>query len=77
MEQIKTTIRKWGNSFGVVIPKEIINREGLSEGSETFVSIQPKKFTTAGDIFGILKRKSKKSTQKILDEIDREFEPEG
>ncbi len=29
-----------------------------------------------GDIFGVLKRKSRKSTQKILDEIDEKFWPE-
>ena len=76
MEQIKTKVKKWGNSFGIVIPKEIINREGLKEEKEVFITIQQKRYTTVGDIMGILKRKSKKSTQKIMDEIDKELWPE-
>ena len=76
MEQIKTKVKKWGNSFGVVIPKEIINREGLKENTDVFITIEPKKYTTVGDIMGILKRKSKKSTQEIMDEIDEELWPE-
>ena len=77
MEQIKTTVKKWGNSFGVVIPKEIINREKLKEDKEVFITIQQKKYTAVGDIMGILKRKSGKSTQKIMDEIDKELWPEN
>lgn len=73
MEQIKTTVKKWGNSFGVVIPKEIINREKLKENKEVFITIQQKKYTTVGDIMGIFKRKSGKSTQEIMDEIDKEL----
>lgn len=81
MEQIKTKIRRWGNSFGVVIPKEVINQEGLKENNEVFVTLQPKKYTTVGDLMKMaqkfkLKRKSKKSTQEIMDEIDRELWPE-
>jgi len=82
MEQIKTKIRRWGNSFGVVIPKDIINREGLKEDNEVFLTLQPKKYTTVGDLMEMakkfkLKRKSKKTTQEIMDEIDRELWPEG
>ncbi len=28
-----TTIQKWGNSFGIRIPKKIVQNNGLSEGS--------------------------------------------
>ena len=42
MESIKTKVRKWGNSFGVVIPKGVIKNKGLREGEEVFVSIQGK-----------------------------------
>lgn len=78
MEQIKTKIKKWGNSFGVIIPREIIENEKLSENSEIMITIQPQRYTTVGDIFGVLKgkRKSKKSTQEIMDEIDKELWPE-
>ncbi|MBS3086664.1 AbrB/MazE/SpoVT family DNA-binding domain-containing protein [Candidatus Pacearchaeota archaeon] len=81
MEQIRTKVKKWGNSFGIIIPKEIISREGLKEDNEVFVTVQPKKYTTVGDIMELakkfkIKRKSKKSTQEVMDEIDREFWPE-
>ena len=81
MEQIKTKVKKWGNSFGVVIPKEIINSQGLKEDNEVFITVQPKKYTTVGDIMAMakkfkLKRKSRKSTREIMDEIDRELWPE-
>jgi antitoxin component of MazEF toxin-antitoxin module len=73
MEQIKTKVKKWGNSLGIIIPKTIIDKEKLKENNEIIITIQPKRFTTVRDIFGILKRKSKKNTQEILDEIDREL----
>ena len=81
MEQIRTKVRRWGNSFGVIIPKEIINREGLKEDNDVFITVQPKRYTTVGDLMNLakkfkIKRKSKKSTQEIMDEIDREFWPE-
>ncbi len=76
MEQIKTKVKKWGNSFGVIIPKEVIEKEKLKENNEIVITVQAKRFTTVGDIFGILKRKSKKSTQEIMDEIDKELWPE-
>lgn len=78
MEQIRAKIKKWGNSFGVVIPKEIINREGLKEENDVFITIQPKRYTTVGDLMELgkemrLKRKTKKSTQEVMDEIDKEL----
>ena len=73
MEEIKTTVKKWGNSFGIVIPKEIVNREGLKEDAEVLITIKSKRYTTVEDIFGVLKRKSKKTTQEIMDEIDKEL----
>jgi len=73
MEEIKTTVKKWGNSFGIVIPKEIVNREGLKEDAEVLITIKSKRYTTVEDIFGVLKRKSKKTTQEIMDEIDNEL----
>lgn len=78
MEQIKTKIRKWGNSFGIVIPKEIINDKGIKENSEVSVTIEPSDRMTVGDLMGLAKKfklKRKGNTQKILDEIDKELWP--
>ncbi|PIN92545.1 hypothetical protein COU56_04235, partial [Candidatus Pacearchaeota archaeon CG10_big_fil_rev_8_21_14_0_10_31_9] len=32
--KLQTVLRKWGNSIGVVIPREIIEKERLREGEE-------------------------------------------
>ena len=80
MESIKTKVRKWGNSFGVVIPKGVIKNKGLREGEEVFVSIQGKGWTV-GEVMkeakrlGLNEKLRKINTQKLLDEVDRELEP--
>lgn len=79
MEQIRTKVKKWGNSFGVVIPKEIVNSKGLKENSDVSVTIEPSNRMTVGDILELAKKfklKRKGDTQKIFDEIDKELWPE-
>jgi len=39
MEVFTTTTRKVGNSVGVLIPKEILKKERLTEGGEVRISI--------------------------------------
>ncbi len=78
MEQIKTKVKRWGNSFGVVIPMEIVNSKGLKENSDVSVTIEPSNRMTVGDVFELAKKfklKRKGDTQKILDEIDKELWP--
>ncbi len=38
--QAKSKLRRWGNSFGVVLPKEIVEKEGLKEGEEVEISVR-------------------------------------
>jgi len=77
MEQIKVKAKKWGNSLGVVLPREVVIEEGIKEGNEIEITIQPKKAITVGDLIKIAKKhpikKTKKSTQEIMDEIDFEL----
>ena len=35
----ETTIRKWGNSQGVRLPKDVINRAGLKENDNVEISV--------------------------------------
>ena len=35
----KSKLKRWGNSFGVLIPKEVVEREGLKEGEEVQISV--------------------------------------
>ena len=63
--QTKSKIRVWGNSFGIVIPKEIIIKEGLMANEQVIVSISRKQ--TLEDFFGKGKGKIK-DAQKVKNE---------
>lgn len=77
MEQIDVRVKKWGNSFGIVLPIRIIEKENLSEGKEITVTVQSKNKTKVKDVFGILKKELVKvDTQKALKEVDKAFWPE-
>ncbi len=68
MLEFKAKTKKWGNSVGVIIPKEL----GIAPNKEVFVHVLPKtKFTTVGDIFGSFKLN--KSAEQISKEIDTEY----
>lgn len=70
MAEVHARIKKWGNSFGVILPKEVIDSEHLRENQEiTFWIMKP---VFAKDIFGMAKSKSKKNTSEILKEIRKE-----
>ncbi len=36
----KAKLKRWGNSYGVVVPKEIVEKEGLQEGEEVEISVR-------------------------------------
>ena len=73
--EIETTTKKWGSSLGIIIPRRVVKEERLQEGQEIRIEIMGRRKTTGADIFG--KLKFKKSTQEMLDEVDRDFEPEA
>ena len=51
---IQTTIKKWGNSIGIILPKEIVEREKLKVNEKILVNIVKEADLT--NIFGSLKR---------------------
>ena len=69
MIEVEAKVRKWGRSFGVVIPKEKIKEEGINE-NESVTLLIGKKRNVLEETFGTLKLK--RTTQEILDESDRE-----
>lgn len=76
MIKSETKLRAWGNSVGVVIPKEALKKEDLSIDDEVEVIVR-KKSNPLKEIFGKLKglkAKSRKSTDKLLKEVDKELE---
>ena len=65
----ESQVREWGRSLGVVIPKDVVSQEHIKAGDKITLLIL-KKPNPIKEIFGTFK--FKKSTQKILDEADRE-----
>lgn len=64
--KVQTILRKWGNSMGIVIPKDIIEKEKLREGEEVTVIIENKNDLNV--IFGSLKD-WKIDSQKVKEEL--------
>lgn len=72
MIEHETRLKAWGNSIGVVIPKEDIKKEGLHVDQKVRVIITPVKTLKVKDIFG--KLKFDKSTEQIMKEIDEDLD---
>jgi len=76
MEKLSTSIKKWGNSFGIIIPKNIIEKNNIREGVKVDIIIQPN-VMTVGDIFQFAKKNKlkglTKSTDQLMKEVDEEL----
>ena len=75
METTNAKVKKWGNSLGIIIPKNVLDNENIKEGSEIEISVRSKNKTKVKDIFGILKGKLKRDTDVVLAEVDKELDP--
>jgi len=62
-----TKTRKWGNSMGVVIPKEIVEEMKLTENQDVEIELKLKE-NPLRKLFGAAKGKVTKSTDDILKE---------
>ncbi|MEK6943799.1 MAG: AbrB/MazE/SpoVT family DNA-binding domain-containing protein [Nanoarchaeota archaeon] len=71
MMEIKAMTRKWGNSIGILIPKEAVKREDIKPNQEITLMINKKPITKGKDIWGTLK--FKESTEQLMREVDKEF----
>lgn len=70
--ECETITRKWGNSLGVTLPKELIEGENIQE-HEKIKLLVIKENQTLKNTFGMVKGKLKKNTQKIKSEIKSEL----
>jgi len=70
MAEVESTIKKWGNSFGVIIPADLIKKEKLKEGQKVDIIVL-KKSDVLKKTFGTLK--IRKSAQKIKNELRAEL----
>ena len=67
MEQINVRAKKWGNSIGIILPKSIVERENIDDGTDLVVNVRSRKRATAGDLIELSK---KLGLQKKLKNID-------
>jgi antitoxin component of MazEF toxin-antitoxin module len=67
---IEVKTKKWGNSIGVVIPIEIIERFNIKPEEEIIIEIE-KKNNVLKDMFG--KARFKKSAKKMIKEFREEY----
>lgn len=52
---IEVVLKKWGNSMGVVLPKEMVEKEELKENQKVLIEVVKEADFTK--LFGSLKRK--------------------
>ena len=70
MIEIKSKLRRWGNSFGIIVPQKAVEEENFNEGDEVTVLLRKEK-PDLRKLFGALKN-WKIDTQKFKDEIRKE-----
>lgn len=72
MIAVKT--KQWGNSIGIIIPKDVAEEKGISAEEEVLMDIEKKsqQKTVLQELFGTLK--TKKSTEQLLRESRKGLE---
>ena len=73
MTVIEAKVKKWGNSFGVVIPIEVIEKEKIREEDKVRLIVLKDSRKVLEETFGMGKGKLKKTGQQFKDEIRREL----
>ena len=72
MLECETVIRKWGNSLGVTLPKEMIEKGAIKEHEKIRILVL-KQGNILKKTFGMTKGKWKKSAQNIKNELRSEL----
>lgn len=67
---IKAKVRSWGSSYGVVIPSDIIRKEGINKGDEIIIEVRKQR--SMKELFGSLPN-LKIDSQKMKDELRKEW----
>jgi len=71
MLEFESKVKKWGNSFGVIIPKGELKEKTLKE-NDVIVVIAMKKSDAVKESFGLLKN-WKTPTQKLKDNLRKDL----
>ncbi|MEK6934226.1 MAG: AbrB/MazE/SpoVT family DNA-binding domain-containing protein [Nanoarchaeota archaeon] len=70
MADVENKLQRWGNSFGIVIPLEIVRRKKIREG-EKIKAIILKKSSVLRETFG--SHKFSKPVSQLMKEMDKEL----
>lgn len=76
MQQINTKVKKWGNSFGIILPKSVVDAENIQENLEISLIINTKPKTKVKDLMEFTKKhplKFKTKTKQALEKVDKEL----
>lgn len=73
MEAVEAEARKWGNSLGVIIPRDTVESEDIKENEVVRFLIIRDCHKVLKETFGLAKRKIKKPIQHIKDELRAEL----
>ena len=72
MEVFEAEPRAWGNSLGITIPKEIVEKEGIAPHRKVRFLILSDRMKDLRKAFGTMK--FRKPTQRIMREIDQGYD---
>ena len=70
---IHAKTRKWGNSLGIIIPREAVEDSHLKKDQKVNILILKDTTDLFNKTFGMLKGKFNKSSQQIKDELRAEL----
>ena len=73
MPVIETKVKRWGNSLGIVIPSETVDRKNIRENDNIKILIMSDSKEVFKKTFGLLRGKLTKQTQQIKDELRRDL----
>jgi antitoxin component of MazEF toxin-antitoxin module len=70
MIEVRTKLRKWGNSFGVVVPQKAVENIDIKEGENITILIKKEK-PNLRKLFG--SHKFSKPVSQLMKEMDEEL----
>lgn len=70
---IETKVKKWGNSFGIIIPSDAVEDNKIRENESIRVLIVKDSRKVLRETFGIGKGKITKTGQEFKDDARREL----
>ena len=71
MQELKTNIKKWGNSYGIFVPIYFLKKEKIKEGDKVTIFVKKSNNNVLREMFGSFK--FKKPINELMKEVDKEL----